>query len=247
MAPTEAQTKEVSLSSNVIFNDDIVFIHIGKTGGMSCASYLLSCLKGPIYNCHAGAAKDVKQTNEQVIAVTDINRHCTLRAAEEHIQRLTGSSAFDRAKVLAVIRNPHTLEYSFYRHLQKPQVIQQRKKNDQALLQLAQGDFKTFAKEAGYHRPGLKQEDYFLIDGEIPANLEIIRYENLTKAFTHAVAPFARPEAGASFPHMNSSGSDEQLTTLLDDELRNIIYRKHQYIFDHYYQRERPADADSTG
>ncbi|GAB5451925.1 MAG: hypothetical protein Hals2KO_22530 [Halioglobus sp.] len=220
----------------MIFNDDIVFIHIGKTGGMSCASYLLQSLKPPIYNCHAEAAEEGDTlARDGIIPLVTVNRHCTLRAANEHILRLTGRSALDRQKIIAVIRNPYELEYSFYRHLQKPEVIARRRAKAPALLALAQGNFRDFALGAGYHRENLRQEDYFLLDDELPETLQIVRYENLESAFTAAVAPYLMEGVAVEFPRLNRSGEGGALASVLDTETRHIIYRKHRYVFDHFY------------
>ncbi len=220
----------------MIFNDEFVFIHIGKTGGMSCASYLLQGLKLPLYNCHAEAAEEVEALGRDgIIPVVTVNRHCTLRAANEHILRLTRRSALDRQAIIAVIRNPYELEYSFYRHLKKPEVIARRRTKAPALLALAQGGFREFALRAGYHRENLRQEDYFLLDGEMPERLQIVRYENLESAFTAAVAPYLAAGVAGRFPRLNRSGEGSALESVLDDETRQIIYRKHQYVFDHFY------------
>jgi hypothetical protein len=226
----------------MIFNDEIVFIHNGKTGGMSCSKYLLSVLKPPIYNCHVDALKipPPQMAAGEVIPITTIGRHCTLTVASELIQRITQKPVSDRKKVFVVIRNPYTLEYSYYRHLQKPRVIERRIRENPELIKLAQGNFKEFSRKSGYHQPGVRQEDYFLVEGKMPRNIEIIKHENLEHSFKAAVSPFVKVGAEAYFPHLNKSGGEEELIALLDDELKEIIYQKHQYIFDNFYPDERP-------
>jgi hypothetical protein len=221
----------------MVFNDELVFIHIGKTGGLSCAKYLLHSLQSPIYNCHVDAKKESLQiTDRNVIPVTSVNRHCTLRSATQLIERLSNRPVAQKKKILAVIRNPFDLEYSFYRHLRKPRVIKRRALSAPALVELAKGNFKEFVRKSDYHRAGLKQEDYFLIDGKVPDNVEIIRHENLKVSFLAAVAPYV--DAGVEFPHINQTNAHEDSQPILDDELREIIYRKHQYIIDNFYSSE---------
>lgn len=125
---------------------------------MSCSKYLLSVLKPPVYNCHIDAKKNPppQVIEGDVIPITTINRHCTLSAANEHIQRITQIPVSKRKKVIVVIRNPYKLEYSLYRHLQKPYVIERRIGKDQELIKLAQGGFKEFFRKSGYHRAGLR-------------------------------------------------------------------------------------------
>ena len=220
----------------MIFSRDIVFIHIGKTGGMSCSNYLLQNLRGPIHNCHAQSAKEADSlSRSDITAVTNCNRHCTLPVAEQLIRRLTSTSISDREKVFAVIRHPYTLEYSFYQHLQKPPVARARKKQSPRLVELAQGDFKTFVAYPGYHRLGLCQEDYFLMDGKTPDNLELLRFEQLSDTFPKAVEKYTNHGSTAEFPRLNSSKKSEELQALLDEETRGLIYNKHRYMFDKGY------------
>lgn len=218
----------------MLFNRDIVFIHIGKTGGMSCAHYLLSTLRGPVYNCHVDAELDLARVDrDDLVAVLDVNRHCTLEAAAGHIMRLTGESLADKEKILAVIRHPYTLEHSLYKHLRKPRISEQRKITHPQMVELAQGDFRTFVRHAGYHRDGLRQQDYFLINGVMPDNVELIKYECLAADLPRAVSNYVCSDHTADLPHFNRSETVGELEGLLDEETRALIYEKHRYMFDH--------------
>jgi hypothetical protein len=107
----------------MIFNADVLFIHNGKTGGVSCANYLTQTLKGPIYICRANPEGFCTARPEfDLVPVPGINLHCPLRAAESHLKRIAGIHLANLKKILVVIRHPLTLEYSFYQHLQKPHV-----------------------------------------------------------------------------------------------------------------------------
>ena len=216
----------------MIFNNDLIFIHIGKTGGMSCSIYLLNNLQPPVYNCHSDAFNETKKLKiDGIIPQSDIDRHCTLAEALQLIQELDGRQLKDFKKVVAVIRHPYTLEYSLYKHLQKPSV-RRRRKSKKRLLELANGDFKTFVAKAGYHRDNLTQDDYFCLDGEIPNSVELIRFEQLTVAFPRAVSQFFRKEAVYPFPHRNRTNYQIDINEMLTDEVKELIYQKHKYMFD---------------
>lgn len=104
------------------------------------------------------------------------------------------------------------------------------------LVDLAMGDFRTFVAKAGYHRQGLRQEDYFLVNGELPQNISLLRYEEISTAFPAAVKSAASNLRNVSFPHLNSSdASARALVELLDAETRELLYQKHRYIFDQGY------------
>ncbi len=200
---------------------------------MSCASFLLKNLPSPIYNCYIPAVKN-KTINSLpgVTTITDIGRHMPLREAAPHVQRLTGISIDEIDKILAIIRHPFTLEYSYFKHLQRPHIAQRRQKGSPELVKLAQGNFKTFVEKAGYLRPGSPQEDYFLIEGECPNNLQLIRFEELSSTFPSAVKNYLVTGCDAQFPMLNVSGPSTELQSLLDEETRELIYKKHRYMFD---------------
>src|SRR5688500_11413878 len=72
--------------TRMIFSDRLMFIHIGKTGGSSCADYLLYNLQGPAYNCHADADLELAPLGiDGMHPRTDIKRHCTLPEALAYV------------------------------------------------------------------------------------------------------------------------------------------------------------------
>jgi hypothetical protein len=216
----------------MIFNDEILFIHNGKTGGTSCAAYLLECLPDPVYVCRADAHWYCAQhPGKKLIPVTGVNQHCPLFGAPKHLQLAAGVGISDFRKILIVIRHPLSLEYSFYLHMQKPQV-RERRKNNPELLRLADGCFSEFIRGAGYHREGLPQEAFFLVDGVIPPNVELIRFETLAQSFSKAVQPYSKPGHVVAFPHANASQISTPLSELLTDEIRELTYAKHRYMFE---------------
>ncbi|SDX63632.1 sulfotransferase family 2 domain-containing protein [Marinobacter mobilis] len=224
----------------MIFNDDVLFIHIGKTGGMSCSEFLLRNLSGTVYNCHKTALKECERKGiEGVICKEGIQRHCTLAEALDYLGSFTPKDIKSFKKIIAVIRHPYTLEYSFYNHLRKPIVQEQRRGNGQLeLAEMAMGDFQTFINHAGYHRIDHPQEKFFLINGEVPENLHLVRFENLEEEFIDAVQPYLKVDAELSFPKRNSSRPESGIEQVLTEEMRNSIYSKHKYMFDKgYYEK----------
>lgn len=217
----------------MIFNADVLFIHNGKTGGISCARYLMQALPGPIYVCPANAKHigTLRPENEFITLNDGVNLHCPLSAAGAHMQRSADTHWSAMKKILVVIRHPLSLEYSFYLHLQKPHV-RERRKNNPELLRLADGNFVDFIRYAGYHREGMPQEAFFQIDGQCPENLEMIRFENLAEDFTRAAQPFIKAGTGAQFPHLNASKPQNPLHELINDEVLELIYDKHRFMFD---------------
>ncbi len=225
----------------MIFNEGFLFIHIGKTGGMSCSQYLLNNLKAPVFNCHDDALKEIVPHDPgNVTPLTGIKRHCTITEALTFIQRLKGWTLRDFQRVVAVIRNPYHLEYSLYTHRRKPQIKARQRELRPDLVALAEGPFIGFVKSGGYHREDHRQEDYFLIDGRAPEQLTLVRYEALAEQFPAAVAPFCENAAAAEFPHRNRSAYEHSIDEVITPEVEEAIYHKHRYMFDSgYYERGR--------
>lgn len=228
----------------MLFNDRLMFIHIGKTGGSSCAEYLLHHLAGPAWNCHHEA--DLEQAGmalgDRMRPRTDIKRHCTLAEAAAYVQAFDGRTLADFEKIVAVIRDPYTLEYSHYHYMKLP-AVRERERGNPGLLERTSGDLRDFVRRAGYHRKDTPQEGYFLVDGMLPANVVLLRYERLADDFPRLVAPYLDTAAPPPLPHVNRTGYGSRVEDEVDAEIEALIYRKHRYMFDSslYPRRLRAA------
>jgi len=225
----------------VIFNDNVLFIHIGKTGGLSCSDYLLNNLQPPVYNCHADALRDAERYDStEVIPVISVPRHAILAEAAAFTNDLKGMTLDMFKTIIAVVRNPYTLEHSYYQHLRKPRVRKRIMDSDPEILNLAAGDFGVFVERAGYHREDTRQEDFFTVDGEMPKNVTLLRFEDVRNSLPEAIANYRKAGPEFPFPHRNKSDYDNSLTELLTPEVEELIYQKHRYMFDSgIYQRAK--------
>ena len=216
----------------MIFNDRLMFIHIGKTGGSSAADYLIHNLQGPAWNCHAEA--DLELAPRGIAGMfprTDIKRHCTLAEARDYVHAFDGRALSDFEKIVTIIRHPYTLEFSHYHYMQRPDV-REREKGNPGLLERTSGDFADFVARAGYHRRDTPQEGFFLVDGAVPPNVELVRYETLADDFPRAVAPYLKPDAAFAFPHVNRTGYRSRVYDVLTPEIEAGIHAKHRWMFD---------------
>ena len=208
---------------------------------MSCSRYLLENLRTPVYNCHKQAESDQRVRLKHTIPVQALGRHCTLSEVLEFLQGFNGKTLNDFSKVVVVIRNPFELEYSFYRHMQKSAVLEQNR-NHAFLKHFANMDFKTFVERAGYHRRKHPQEKFFLLDDQVPEIVELIRFEELESDFPGAVAAYLKDGPVTPFPHANKTTYMSELQAELSPEVREMIYRKHKFMFDHgFYDVNYPA------
>src|SRR5829696_2234036 len=148
----------------MLFNRDVLFIHVPKTGGMSLTQYLLEALPPPIYYFHPGVDGD--KSGNGIVHVDGL-RHETLAEAES-IVREYGYDLYKFPLVLAVLRNPYALEVSRYAYLRKGN-LWDRGSNQQLAMN---EDFETFTIESHDHGGASRPlERYFLRDGQFPGNL----------------------------------------------------------------------------
>lgn len=210
----------------MLFTDRILFIHVPKTAGMSVTQFLIDNAPGATLSVpkgHAPAQLDVREIEGL--------RHERLHEASA-ILATSGRKLSDFEIILAVIRNPYDLEVSFYYQKRKSQPwIRGRAK------ELAMGSFLEFARHAPLgKRPPTRIEDYYELDGAAPANLRILRYENLERELYDAVRPIlpithslGRYNAEPHPPYRDFHTPD----------VEEAIYRKYRWAFDSgYYARE---------
>jgi hypothetical protein len=98
----------------MIFSKELLFIHVPKTGGMSIGQYLLATLPRPVY-----FVRPVHEDSIQETGVVDVveERHISLLAASNLVSRY-GFDIRQFPLILAIIRNPYSLEVSRYAYLQ---------------------------------------------------------------------------------------------------------------------------------
>ena len=236
----------------MILTRDILFIHIPKTAGVSCTDFLCRNLRQPIayFSIQASFGKK-KYKSAQIFPGFN---HETLEeaySAREKILDLCGIDVNLVEKVLTVVRHPYDLEasiYNFFRNAHR-NALQHLSDSPNLVdrIELAKGSFKEFVAGSGYFRqdnmsPDPQQlyrvEDYFLVDGQVPPNVHILKFEDIGETLPNAVRPYLSPEFSGGFPHLNpSNGKRKKPVTEMDDEVKALIYEKHRWLFDHgYYQ-----------
>ncbi len=217
----------------MIFSRALAFLHVPKTAGMSLTSYLLENLPKPVYYTGPPLGKDFLPGG--VIRLEGA-RHETLTEAVEILQR-HGLDIRTIPVILAVVRNPYAIEVSRYGYLQLGHPWDAGHSQDLALTQ----DFEVFAKESGYHAAGRPLEAYYLLDGEVPANLRILRYENLADELAAALRE-AGVEPRGELPWVNRSTHEHHLRYYTPAAER-AVYEKYRWVFDAgLYPRLSPRD-----
>lgn len=135
------------------------------------------------------------------------------------------------------MRNPYDLEVSRYHFFRRGHLGVKGFAHERAEELALAGDFAEFARHAPYHGrlPG-QIEDWFEIDGRMPSNMRIIRFENLEQELAALISPAA--PVVSPLPRLNSSAHDPY-TSYFTREIEEAVYRKFRWPFDRgYYARE---------
>lgn len=218
----------------MLFNQDLLFLHVPKTGGMAVTEKLLDVLPKPIYYALPQGAKDKVHNPPHVFAVAG-KRHGNLKDAREWIAKY-GKTLPDFNKIVATIRNPYAMEVSRYFYLRKGFECDRGKAQKIAL----ENDFETFAVNSLYFgRKSSRIEDYFVLDGETPKNLVIIRNEQLDLELKKVLTGIGL-ELTLNSPVVRINQTKHRdWHQYITPKAETAIYKRYQWLFDaNFYQRE---------
>lgn len=211
----------------MVFNKDLLFIHIGKTGGTSAAEYLCKTLTEPVYNVIPARAPKRKIGHEESLTG---QRHATLEEAKAFIKEFNGQKLKDFKKIIAVIRNPYRLEISLFNYYKRllennPSVLDGAPKRKEVILK---DSFAEFVKGKFYHRNKITIRKYVSVDGKLPKQMQIIKFEELSERFIEIGNEFGN--GNKDFPHLNKT-KKTKIQDHVTAELEPIIFRKYRWVF----------------
>lgn len=195
----------------MVVSDRLLFVHIPKTGGLSCREWLVDNVPGAIH-----PLLDPRSL------VTE--PHMPLC----HAQEVTGRSLDSFDRIIAVIRDPKAQQLSMWSHQRMQYALGGRhplqlaaatKPDIEAWLRDGACDWRFWyeiqrngmapdgwrAAEAAVNGAGY-YEYSLTINGELPPNLVLVDFDNLVRGFTEASAPFTVPKP-TPFPHHHRTES----------------------------------------
>lgn len=216
----------------MLFNQDLLFLHVPKTGGMAVTKKLLEILPKPIYYALPEGAKDKAHNPPDIIAAVG-KRHGNLQQAQEWIAGY-GKTLASFKKIIATIRNPYAMEVSRYFYLRLGHPWDKGKAQKIALA----NDFETFAVESPYFgRKSSKVEDYFVLNGITPNNLVVIKNEQLESDLKKLLAEL-NILLDSPITKLNST-KHSSYQQYLTPKAEVAIYNRYKWLFDAgFYQRE---------
>ncbi len=220
----------------MIWNESILFIHAPKTAGMSMTTMLSAHLKGTV--CVTGPYEALSESGR--LEYIPGKRHETLLDAVSFFQeRNIQLEQFE--KIFVVMRNPYELELSRFAYLQKNLAQDRGKAQDIAL----EGDFRQYLANAPFFGKNPPRLDlYYHVDGVIPDNLAILRYEHLAQDIADHIAPYL--EGHYEIPYENQS-AHASIEDVYDAELEALCHERHKWFFEAgFYSRGSFSDPEAN-
>jgi hypothetical protein len=241
----------------MIFNRNLLFLHPPKTAGMSTSLYLLQVLSAPVYVSQPVRDEALPAGVVQLLG----KRHETLAECREVVAR----HGFDLRRfpiVLATIRNPYDLEVSRWAFLRQAHPWERGPEQDLALA----CDFDEFAvrneqrggswatdalaplgldpfDDVSDGRPYPNElKDFFTLDGRIPDNLRIIRFECLVPDLHAALASVGVDGRAVDFPWINTSRR-APYPAYYTRQAEEAVYRRYRWAFDEGFYLRFDPDA----
>jgi len=241
----------------MLFNDTVLFLHAPKTAGMAITQFLTDNLPGPVILTEplnvfdpsvrlpavVRAKLEVKRVMMRVgvwyprhVKVMEGKRHERLDEARDMLAQI-GRGLEDFRRILAVVRNPYDLEVSRYHFLRLGYHGVRgvtRGREQQLAMEL---NFEQFAIRAGYAgRNPARIEEWYEIDGRMPDNMRILRFETLEDDLRDALSDVC--SAAVRLPHVNTT-DHAPYKAYLTPRAENAIFRKYRWLFDRgFYPRE---------
>jgi hypothetical protein len=244
----------------MLFNDDLLFLHTPKTGGTSVTSFLIFnlphvTLTEPADNPDRAAVmtrgarlklalrrlrRRAGMLARPSVKVVEGSRHETLPEAAAMLAKLGRRLDSFRA-IIAIIRNPYDLEVSRFHFFRRGYHGIPGAAHEYAEVLAQAGDFTDFALKAPYHgRLPSCIEDWYEIDGRMPPNLRLVRFEALEAELYALMAQFH--PVRTKLPRLNAT-EHASFASYLTPAAEEAIYRKYRWLFDRgLYARERPSD-----
>jgi len=226
----------------MVFNHEVLYIHLGRTGGISVTNYLCNILKPPVIQVvSADEYGYINQSGHEFIIPW--KRHANLLETAAFLKPL-GISLSDFKLIFCVVRNPFDLDYSFYKQLNTEKCQKQLASDpaSQQSLSAAQGNYETFALQNFTPYQG-QLKDFFEINGKIPENMKVIRFEEISSAVPGIIKPFAIRDI--PFPHLNKSDEKKTSRGDLSPEASICVCRKYDWISTNFYQSIMPSTKNA--
>jgi hypothetical protein len=217
----------------MIWNNQLLFIHVPKTGGMSVSSLFLDKLPRPVF-CSVPTGQREPNAPADVTYVEG-KRHENLEEARGLLQA-HGRELDQFECIIAVVRNPYEMEVSRYFYLRLGHPWDKGPAQRLAL----EDTFEEFAVRSPYlGRADNRVEAFYTLAGERPASLRVLRQEHLQVELPELMAELGLGSVGWDLPSKNQT-EHAPFGEYLTRRAEEAIYGRFRWIFDNgYYARTK--------
>jgi len=222
----------------MLFNENLLFLHVPKTGGMAVSKFLLQALPKPLYYTQLERERDAAACGATWIEGV---RHETLCEAAAIVGRY-GWTIQQFPLILVGLRNPYELEVSRYAYLQKGH---QWDAGENQRLAMEDG-FESFAVHSQNHGGADRPiQNYYLFNSRVPLNLRFLRCERLADELGETMKELSLPQPGQlSHDNVSDHGEWRSYYTAVAEK---AVYRRYKWVFDQgLYPRLNPLDLPAA-
>lgn len=219
----------------MIFNQEVLFLHVPKTAGKSITQSLGATLARPLWAyVPVGTERNLRELPD--VEGIHFERSSGHEGVSKAFQTMTelGLKPRQVRMIMFVIRRPYDLMVSNYHFMREQYENNIGRENFELAQQLEFPEWVERVKFADMSR-------FFLVhQREQPKQLRVLRYERLADDYAEAMASIGyHPEP---LPHLNASthpDADELITPAAEQ----AIYEKFRYLFDNGYYERLQLDA----
>lgn len=223
------------------FNDQILYIHIPKCGGTACRHY---------FKEHAPNIKFPRDHDYPFPL-----GHIALR----DIERFSGRSPESFEVIYATIRNPYHQQLSQWlfwwdrharggEHFHDVRAAKYSRLHHWLLDSLAcdfhvwydetvNGETKTTSERASYNDFGGYYRYWLAVDGEIPPNVEVVRFERMAKRIPTLLAERLGVQRLPPMPERNAGPPRNEPREYFSELAMRLVEEKFPWAFEHHYAK----------
>jgi len=221
----------------MLWCEDYCFVHYPKTAGKTLSRFFVQAWKNKKLAgfISPGQVDELADLELEKTGIVVGRGHENLKESAQII-RDAGYDIEAMKAVFVCIRNPYDLMVSNYHFMKETYKNNQDKKN---FIIANECEFPEYCEKVGVSTPA----NWMTIDGEAPANLQIIRFEQLN-------ADLRRYATEHGFPvppldHLNSSKRGHY-SDYMCPRSEQAVYDKFTFIFENgFYERESFDDSSA--
>jgi len=215
----------------MLWCEDYCFVHYPKTAGKTLTRFFVKAWPHPIAGfISRGQVNELADCELEKTGIVVGRGHENLADSKRIIAEAGGDIRAMKG-VFCAIRNPYDLMVSNYHFMRKEFRWKANKARENFII-AAENDFVDFCEKVTVSSPSGWME----LDGEQPANLQIIRFEHLNDDLMMYAERFGY--ATPTLDHLNAS-SRAHYSEYVCERSEEAIAEKFEYFFDKgYYERE---------